>query len=65
MEAINFNAYQEAWETYFAGWLEAKGITNPVTELGIGWMGYGGENQLKEAFRVWYEKRELSRSRVN
>lgn len=47
--------YHEAWQVYFAGWLQAKGITDPVKELGLSWSGFGGENQLKEEFKKWYD----------
>jgi hypothetical protein len=53
-------AYQEGkkstdWEAFFAGWLHANHLT--MKELGLGFTGLGGENQLKEAFREWSEKR--------
>lgn len=43
----------EAWQTWFAGWLHHE--DNTVQELGLEFTGFGGENQLKQAFEQWYK----------
>lgn len=47
-----FQQYAEAWEAYFAGWLQSQGKT--VEDLGPAWAGNGGENRLKRDFEKWY-----------
>lgn len=42
-----------AWRAWLAGWLHAKGKT--MEDLKLAWAGFGGENELKEAFWIWYE----------
>lgn len=48
---------QIAWEAWLTSYLQANKTT--LKDLGLGWTGFGGENQLKEAFHKWYDTAHL------
>lgn len=42
-----------AWEAWLHCYLDEKGWR--AEDLGLSWSGFGGEDQLKQAFNRWYD----------